>query len=149
MTQIKRFNLRVYAIISNDQGEILISKERRGGFEFTKFPGGGVELGEGILDALIRELREELGAEIDTAEFFYTNDFFQASAFRPEDQIVSFYYRVSLKDVSVITMERKVPLGSLDHNDFEYAVWLKKSRLIIKELTFPMDQDVLLKFLET
>lgn len=149
MTQIKRFNLRVYAIISNDQGEILISKERRGGFEFTKFPGGGVELGEGILDALIRELREELGAEIDTAEFFYTNDFFQASAFRPEDQIVSFYYRVSLKDVSVITMERKVPLGSVDHNDFEYAVWLKKSRLIINELTFPMDQDVLLKFLET
>ena len=68
----------MYGIVLNDKREVLVSHERRGGYEFTKFPGGGVELGEGILDALHREFKEELDAEIDTSTFFYVNEHFQA-----------------------------------------------------------------------
>ena len=142
MIQIKRFNLRVYAIIHNEKGEVLLSKERRGGSEFTKFPGGGVELGEGILDALHRELLEELDAEINSASLFFVNDFFQISSFRPEDQIVSFYYLVELKNMGNIQEKRRSPLGSQDPNDFEQAQWVPKNYLNFNALTFPIDRLV-------
>ncbi|MEY5043304.1 MAG: hypothetical protein RJA19_531 [Bacteroidota bacterium] len=92
-----RFNLRVYGLVV-DQGRVLISRERIQGQWYAKFPGGGVEPGEGIRDALHREFREELGPEVEIGrvEHFYTTDFFQRSAFRAEDQVVSIYYRVEL-----------------------------------------------------
>ena len=138
MIQIRRFNLRVYAIIHNEKGEVLLSKERRGGSEFTKFPGGGVELGEGILEALHRELLEEL----DAASLFFVNDFFQVSSFRPEDQIVSFYYLVELKNMGKIQEKRRFPLGSQDPSDFEQAQWVRKNSQNFNALTFPIDQMV-------
>jgi len=60
---LKRYNLRVYALIINDNNEVLVSDERRHGRSFTKFPGGGLEWGEGLKDGLVRELSEELAAE--------------------------------------------------------------------------------------
>ena len=47
MSQIERFNLRVYALLLNPLGQILITREKLGDREFYKFPGGGLELGEG------------------------------------------------------------------------------------------------------
>lgn len=64
-----------------------------------KFPGGGLEWGEGIADALKREFREELGAEIDLLRHFYTTDFFQISAFNSQQQIISVYYLVKLANI--------------------------------------------------
>ena len=83
----KAFNLRVYALIINDKNEILLSDEYRFGKFFTKFPGGGVEFGEGILDALHREMFEELNLKIDEAIPFYFNDFHQESAFQWKNHI--------------------------------------------------------------
>ena len=87
-----RFNLRVYGILINDKKQVLVADEYiRGGF-YTKFPGGGMEFGEGTRDCLKRELREELGIDAEIGEHIYTTDYFQMSAFRPEDQIISIYY---------------------------------------------------------
>lgn len=98
MNEIERFNIRVYGILINDKNEILLAHERMGEFEFTKFPGGGLEFGEGIKECLIREFREEAGIEINDATHFYTTDFFQQSAFRKNDQIISVYYKVTSTD---------------------------------------------------
>ena len=57
-----------------------------------KLPGGGLDWGEGIIDCLKREWKEELGLDIEVLEHFYTTDFFQMSAFNPEHQIISIYY---------------------------------------------------------
>ena len=57
-----------------------------------KFPGGGLKHGEGIGNCLKRELMEELGIRCKNPELFYVNDFFQASAFSEEDEIISIYY---------------------------------------------------------
>ncbi|HCU44150.1 MAG TPA: NUDIX hydrolase, partial [Sphingobacterium sp.] len=46
------FNVRVYGILINDNNEVLISDEKTENVSFTKFPGGGLEYGEGLLDAL-------------------------------------------------------------------------------------------------
>jgi len=92
---LTRFNLRVYALIINEFDEILISDECRFGKFFSKFPGGGVESKEGIKDALFRELKEELNLDVPQAEFFYVNDFHQASAF-DSSSLIAFYYCIQL-----------------------------------------------------
>jgi len=43
----------------------------------TKFPGGGLQFGEGTIDCIKREFREELGCEIGVLKHFYTTDYFQ------------------------------------------------------------------------
>ncbi len=89
-----RFNIRVYGLLVDDKKRILLSDEYiRGGF-FTKFPGGGLEFGEGTRDCLKREFKEETGLDVEVGDHIYTTDFFQVSAFNNNDQIISIYYWV-------------------------------------------------------
>ena len=72
------FIIRVYGIVINQNEEVLISDEFQMNMKMTKFPGGGLEYGEGIIDALKREFREECnGQEIKNIKHFYTTDFYQ------------------------------------------------------------------------
>jgi 8-oxo-dGTP diphosphatase len=87
-------NLRVYGILINEQKQLLVSDELiRGGY-YTKFPGGGLEYGEGTRDCLAREFMEEMNLRVEVGEHLYTTDFFQVSAFNPDHQIISIYYMV-------------------------------------------------------
>lgn len=86
------FNLRVYGILINEQKQVLVSDEYIRGNYYTKFPGGGLEFGEGTRDCLKREFMEELGLLVEIGDHIYTTDFFQMSAFHPDHQIISIYY---------------------------------------------------------
>ncbi len=88
------FNLRVYGLWITDAYEVLLCEEKIGARTYIKFPGGGLEFGEGILDCLKREWREETGMTLERLSHYYTTDFFQPSAFNPRQQVLSFYYRV-------------------------------------------------------
>jgi len=85
-------SVRVYGILMNEQGQVLVSDEFIRGDYFTKFPGGGLEFGEGTRDCLKREFKEEMDLEVRVGDHLYTTDFFQMSAFNPEHQILSIYY---------------------------------------------------------
>ncbi len=88
------FNLRVYGVLLGSNKEVLVSDELiRGGY-YTKFPGGGLEFGEGTRDCLKREFKEEMDLEVEVTDHLYTTDFFQMSAFNPDHQIISIYYWV-------------------------------------------------------
>jgi len=92
------FNVRIYGLLLNEQAQqILVSEEFICGRKIIKFPGGGLEFGEGIADCLKREWKEELNQEIQIDQHFYTNDFYQKSAW-DESQVISMYYFVSLKN---------------------------------------------------
>jgi len=136
---MKAFNLRVYALIVNEKNEILLSDEYRFGKFFTKFPGGGVEFGEGILDALHRELEEEMNLKINEATPFYFNDFHQESAFQSNHQIVSFYYLVKCDLREISTQSYEIPFTS----EGEKQRWHELKSLDMDHLTFPIDQVVL------
>ncbi|MDX2048198.1 MAG: NUDIX domain-containing protein [Chitinophagaceae bacterium] len=86
------FNLRVYGILINENKQVLVSDEFIRGNYYTKFPGGGLEFGEGTRDCLKREFKEELDLLVEIGEHIYTTDFFQMSAFNPQHQIISIYY---------------------------------------------------------
>jgi 8-oxo-dGTP diphosphatase len=89
------FSIRVYGILINEAKQILVSDEYIRGNYFTKFPGGGMEVGEGTRDCLTREFMEELQLKIEVGEHIYTTDFYQQSAFNAAHQIVSIYYFVT------------------------------------------------------
>lgn len=133
--EIHSFNLRVYALIIDDK-KVLISKELIKGKIIMKFPGGGVEHGEGILEALQRESNEELMQGLKNINHFYTTDFFQKSSFNPKDQIISIYYTAQLteklKNHSSIPIKNK-PI-------FE---WRNLEDLKSDDLHFPIDKCVL------
>jgi 8-oxo-dGTP diphosphatase len=97
-----RFNIRVYGILINDQKQVLVADELIRGNYYTKFPGGGLEYGEGTRDCLRREFIEEMNLKVEVGEHLYTTDYFQVSAFNPEHQIISIYYLVkTLEAISV------------------------------------------------
>lgn len=134
------FNIRVYGILINSNNEVLLSDERRFGKEFTKFPGGGLELGEGIKDCLIREFQEELDLEIEVQELIYLTDFYQKSVFHKDDQIISVYYAVSTNDTSSIET-KQIPFD-FNGDAIESHRWKKTSDLNVEDVTFPIDKVV-------
>ncbi|TCJ17451.1 NUDIX domain-containing protein [Flaviaesturariibacter flavus] len=96
------FNIRVYGLLVNEQREVLVTDEWIRGMKITKFPGGGLEFGEGTRDCLRREFLEEMNLKVEVGAHLYTTDFYQQSAFNPEHQIVSIYYIVkALEPISV------------------------------------------------
>ncbi len=88
------FNVRVYGILLGENKQVLVSDEYIRGDYITKYPGGGLEFGEGTRDCLKREFKEEMDLDIEVTDHLYTTDFFQMSAFNPEHQIISIYYFV-------------------------------------------------------
>ncbi|HQQ94126.1 MAG TPA: NUDIX domain-containing protein [Bacteroidia bacterium] len=88
-----RFIIRVYGILIHNNA-VLVSDETIAGKHVTKFPGGGLEFGEGTLECLEREFYEELNLKINVTGHFYTTDFYVPSAFDPSIQVISIYYLV-------------------------------------------------------
>ena len=86
------FNIRVYGILLNEKKQVLVSDELIRGSYITKFPGGGLEFGEGTRDCLKREFMEEMNLPVEISDHIYTTDYFQISAFNPGHQIISIYY---------------------------------------------------------
>ena len=133
------FNVRIYGLLLNDRGEVLLSDERRFGHSFTKFPGGGLEWGEGLADGLKREFEEEIGISVEVDELFYVNDFFQASAFHPDHQLLCFYYFVHYADWKDIETDRHT-LPVMEEG--EKHRWVAVSSLNPGMMTFPIDKIV-------
>jgi len=139
-----KFNVRVYGIFIKN-GKVLLSDERLKSFEFTKFPGGGLEFGEGTVDCIIREMKEETGLDFNIISHYYTTDFFQVSAFHPNHQIISIYYLIEGPDL---------PIELLSESQFDFSEgseydqmfrWIPLKELKLEDLNFPIDRVVVKK----
>lgn len=135
------FNVRVYGILINDNNEVLISDEQEYGMRFTKFPGGGLEFGEGLLEGLKREFVEECDLAVEVIRHFYTTDFFVKSAFN-DSQIISVYYLV--KNADPVNLNIKTMVFDFDgEGDVLQAFrWVKLTELQPNDFVFPVDNHV-------
>lgn len=139
---MRNFNVRVYGILVHDN-KVLVSDEHIKGMNITKLPGGGLEFGEGTIECVIREFKEELSLDIEVISHFYTTDFFVNSAFSVNSQVISIYYLVNAKhqfdpanagfkiSTKAFDFEKKkegaqslrwVNLNSVSENDFTFII---------------------------
>jgi ADP-ribose pyrophosphatase YjhB (NUDIX family) len=132
-----------------DNKKVLVSDEFIRGHYYTKFPGGGLEFGEGTRDCLKREFKEEMDLEVKIGDHLYTTDFFQMSAFHPEHQIISIYYfaealepiraRLSEKPFDFDERQLKVYEEKKETETFRFIDWDLFSE---ESVTLPIDKAV-------
>lgn len=143
------FNIRVYGILINSENEILVSDEFiRGGY-YTKFPGGGLEIGEGTRDCLKREFMEEMNLQVETGRHIYTTDHYQRSAFNPEHQIISIYYFVTpLQKITVPLRDKPFDFDEdqlniyKEKNEIETFRFITWNNFSEDSVTLPLDKIV-------
>ena len=130
------YTVRVYALIINAKKEILLSNETYAGLDFTKFPGGGMEWGEGTLNTLKRELLEELDLRVEDCVHYYTTDFFVPSFFDSTVQVLSIYYKVN----EGLDKKSVKPHSKDEH--VKGFKWVSLKKLTEQDVTFPIDKHV-------
>ena len=136
------FTIRVYALIISSGNEVLVTDEFQLDRKMTKFPGGGLNFGEGTIDCLKRELIEECSQEITDIEHFYTTDFYQKALFWESFQLVSIYYLAKLKDpVQFRISEKAFDFPDLVNGNQSFR-WVAAEKINPKEFTFPIDKHV-------
>lgn len=137
----KPFNVRVYGIVIEDN-QVLICDELINGYKMTKFPGGGLEFGEGTIECVIREFNEEMNIEVEVIEHIYTTDFFQQSAFNSKEQMLSIYYKIKLLEVPQLNFKAQRYDFEGIENQIQFR-WLDINSIDKMDLSFPIDQYVL------
>ncbi len=149
MDKIGNFAIRVYGIICKENNEVLISDEFQLDQKMTKFPGGGLEFGEGTIDCLIREFREECnGQALKNIQHFYTTDFYQKALFYENHQLISIYYLAELQNpIRFKISEKAFDFDELKNGNQSFR-WIKIKELDKIDFTFPIDKFVVEKLKE-
>ena len=80
--------LRAEGLLVRD-GRILLAQHTRDDASYWVLPGGHVELGESLSEALVREFREELTLDVAPAALLWVHQFI-----RPDRHTVNFTFRV-------------------------------------------------------
>jgi 8-oxo-dGTP pyrophosphatase MutT (NUDIX family) len=115
------FRPAAYAIIVND-GRILLITNHSSGKLFP--PGGGVELGERIEDALKREVKEETGIEIEIEQFcFFREGFFYYDPSDTAYHTLSFFFTCTPKTLDLIDDDQ------IEDDEAETPRWIDPSSL--------------------
>ncbi len=122
MTHPPQPRVRVAAIVERE-GELLLVKHEKDGQTYWLLPGGGVDFGESVAGALVREVQEETGAVIEVGDLVLVNDSIPPDAHR--HQINLYFTAKCLTNITPQppTADGRVigaaftPIGQLDELD--------------------------------
>jgi 8-oxo-dGTP diphosphatase len=74
-----RLRVRACGVCVKDDSILLVNHQGISNQDFWSPPGGGIEFGEGAIDCLSREFREEAGLSVKTGNFLFACEFIQHS----------------------------------------------------------------------
>ena len=127
----RRTQIVVAAMIADGDGRVLIAERPEGKFMagWWEFPGGKLEFGESPEEGLAREVREELGMEIEVGDPFHVVNVARA----PDSAVLVMFYwcrwtggRIQLLDagdVAWVTVE-----------EFDSVRFLESNRAVVEKL---------------
>lgn len=149
LSRLSQFNIRVYGLMIHNGSLLVVDELLQRRRPITKFPGGALELGEGLKDCLVREFEEETGHQIEVGEHFYTTDFFQQSILDEVDQMISVYYLIDHPSPESIPVQEK-------SHDFDDRLpesnlnlrWQPLAELSTHHMSLPIDKVVVELLLE-
>ena len=140
--EIAHFNIRVYGLVLNEKNELLVTDEYCQSRYMTKFPGGGLEFGEGLIEGLQREFMEESGQTVEIISHFYTTDFFMKSMFRGGGQLISVYYLCRFVEPLAFPIVESAFENLPEIDDSQVFRWLPLANIQEEDLTWPIDKKV-------
>lgn len=91
---IKRFRVSIYGILRDSEGRVLVTESTGHSGTFMNFPGGGIDLGESPMEALHREMGEEVGLVVKPVRLLYTSLGFHRGVIKPKRQMIGIYWLV-------------------------------------------------------
>ncbi len=120
-----KFNYRVCGMIIND-GRILAMHDERSPYYYL--PGGRVKLGESAEEAVIREIREELGAEVEIIRPLWLNQgFFTEDVSGEQFHEICIYFLIDISKTDILT--RGKMFTQRDNGQMLSFEWLEFDRL--------------------
>ena len=122
--------IKVVAAIITKDGKIFATQRGYGDFkDGWEFPGGKVEPGESPEDAIVREIKEELGADIKVTDFLTTveHDY-------PTFHLSMDCFWAELKEGSSMTLLEHEAAKWLKPKELDSVKWLPADEEIINEL---------------
>ena len=122
-------NTKVVAAIIIYNGHILATQRGYGDFSSKwEFPGGKVETNENPEEALIREIKEELNADITINEFLTTVEYDY-----PKFHLIMDCYVCSIVEDKITLLEHKASKW-LAKNELDTVDWLAADVKVVEEL---------------
>jgi len=100
MVSDRNLRIRVAGFLLNEKNELLLVKHQKHGREYWLLPGGGVEYGETLKQALEREIVEEVGLKVKVQNMVLVHDSIHPGGDR---HIVNIYFKIKAKKVKKIT----------------------------------------------
>ncbi len=137
VSRLTGFRPSVYGVVIRN-GKVLLSRQW-GGYDF---PGGGIELGETIEHALVREVREETGLRVRVGTFIHIqNDFFKLPERTAFVQSILMFYACSV-------IGGRLSIRGLDANEKKYAdmpEWVDLKKVGKLKFYNPVDSPAIIR----
>lgn len=129
------FRPTVYELILHNHQVLLITTRSTGKYYF---PGGGIECGERIIEALKREVREETGLEIDVTHLLHVEEhFFYHDPTEEAWHSLLFFYRCTPRSLDVVHPGNDTEVASVEWRDIatlQPAMFQRAARTVVQHL---------------
>ena len=103
----------VGALIVNNEGRILLAKSHKWFDKYT-LPGGHIEVGESTIDAVRREVKEEVGLDVEVVEMLLVQEAIFTPEFYKKKHFIFIDFYCKSKDQQV----------KLDQDEIQDYIWV-------------------------